>query len=76
MSASQELNETEPDALVPVNLELVKDLWLPNIFIYNLKTFKVIDVLSKLSGLWIDTDKNVLYSQATLIKIMCPMRFA
>ena len=37
---------------------------------------KVIDVLSKLSGLWIDTDKNVLYSQATLIKIMCPMRFA
>ena len=29
------------DALIPVNLELVKQLWLPNIFIYNLKTFKV-----------------------------------
>ena len=61
--------------MVPTSVELVKDLWLPNIFIYNLKTFKVIDVLSKLSGLWIDTKKNVLYSQATLIKIMCPMRF-
>ena len=26
---------------MPMNLEFVKDLWLPNIFIYNLKTFKV-----------------------------------
>ena len=26
---------------IPMNLEFVKDLWLPNIFIYNLKTFKV-----------------------------------
>ncbi len=36
----RELNQTSPDSLVPVNLELVNDLWLPNIFIYNLKTFK------------------------------------
>ena len=27
--------------MIPVNLELVNELWLPNIFIYNLKTFKV-----------------------------------
>jgi len=60
---------------VPTNVELIEDLWLPNIFIYNLKTFKVIEVLSKLSGLWIDSEKNVLYSQATQITIMCPMRF-
>ena len=53
---------------VPMNLEFVKDLWLPNIFIYNLKTYKVIDVLSKLAGLWIDTKKLILYSQATHIR--------
>merc|ERR1719210_1892264 len=29
----------EEDQLVPVNLELIHDLWVPNIFIYNLKTF-------------------------------------
>ena len=52
----------------PMNLEFVKDLWLPNIFIYNLKTYKVIDVLSKLAGLWIDTNKFILYSQATHIR--------
>ena len=32
--------EEEGD-MVPVNVELVNHLWLPNIFIYNLKTFKV-----------------------------------
>ena len=67
-------NSTEP-VMVPMNLEFIKDLWMPNIFIYNLKTYKVIDVLSKLAGLWIDTEKNVLYSQATHITFICPMRF-
>ena len=67
-------NSTDP-VMVPMNLEFIKDLWVPNIFIYNLKTYKVIDVLSKLAGLWIDTDKNVLYSQATHITFICPMRF-
>ena len=31
--------------MVPMNLEFVKDLWLPNIFIYNLKTYKVIMIM-------------------------------
>jgi hypothetical protein len=34
----------------------------------------VIDVLSKMAGLWIDTNKTVLYSQATHITFICPMR--
>ena len=73
--ASRRPNNSMEPVTVPMNLEFVKDLWLPNIFIYNLKTYKVIDVLSKLAGLWIDTDKNVLYSQATHITFICPMRF-
>ena len=67
-------NSTE-HVMVPMPLELIKDLWVPNIFVYNLKTYKVIDVLSKLAGLWIDTNLNVLYSQATHITFICPMRF-
>ena len=46
---------------IAVNLELIHDLWVPNIFIYNLKTFQVIDVLSKLAGLWINNKKEVYY---------------
>ncbi len=64
-----------PDIMVPTNIEFVKDLWVPNILIYNLKTYKVIDVLNKLAGLWIYADKSVLYSQATHITFICPMRF-
>ena len=32
----------EADTLTPVDLNLINDLWVPNVFIYNLKTFKVI----------------------------------
>ena len=68
-------NNVNESIMVPMNLEFIKDLWIPNIFIYNLKTYKVIDVLSKLAGLWITTEKSVLYSQATHITFICPMRF-
>ena len=63
------------DVAESMNLEFVKSLWLPNIFIYNLKTYKVIDVLSKLAGLWLYANGQVLYSQATHITFICPMRF-
>jgi hypothetical protein len=62
--AGPDVNVTNnPNILVPTNLEFVKDLWVPNIFIYNLKTYKVMDVLNKLAGLWIGADFSVLYSQ-------------
>jgi len=63
------------NTMIPVNLELVRDLWLPNIFIYNLKTFKVVEVLSKHAGLWITLNNEIMYSQATHINFICPMRF-
>ena len=64
-----------PNISVPMNLEMIKDLWLPNILIYNLKTYKVMDVLSKLAGLWILGDYTVMYSEATHITFICPMHF-
>lgn len=68
-------NSTDP-VKVPMSLELINDLWVPNIFIYNLKTYKVISVLSKLAGLWIDTEKNVLYRDETLTSINIKAIFA
>lgn len=53
----------EANDMVPVNVELVNHLWLPNIFIYNLKTFKVVQVLSKHAGLWVTKGKEIMYSQ-------------
>ncbi|QQP40147.1 Gammaaminobutyric acid receptor subunit deltalike, partial [Caligus rogercresseyi] len=64
-----------PNIVVPMSTEFVKDVWMPDIFIYSLKTYKVMDVLNKLAGLWIGADKTILYSQATHITFICPMRF-
>ena len=68
-------SESSNDSLVPMSLEFINALWVPNIFIYNLKTYKVVTVLSKLAGLWIKPNKDVLYSQSTHITFICPMRF-
>merc|ERR1711936_884360 len=65
----------DSNGLVPISANFVKDLWLPNIFIYNLRSFEVMDVLRRLSGLWIDADKNIPYSQAATITFYCPFDF-
>ena len=57
-----------------VNLELINSLWVPNIFIYNLKTFRVIDVLSKLAGLWIDRRKRIYYRCRLTLVIGCILK--
>lgn len=36
---------------------------------------QVVEVLSKHAGLWITTNNDVFYSQATHITFICPMRF-
>ena len=44
---------------------------------YSYATFcrQVVEVLSKHAGLWITTNNDVFYSQATHITFICPMRF-
>ena len=37
--------------------------------------FQVIDVLSKLAGLWVNAKKEIMYSQASQITFICPMIF-
>ena len=36
---------------------------------------QVIDVLSKLAGLWVNAKKEIMYSQASQITFICPMIF-
>ena len=49
---------------------------LPFSFIsLSLSLFQVIDVLSKLAGLWVNAKKEIMYSQASQITFICPMIF-
>ena len=43
-------NSLEPDFWYPVSLEFLNDLWIPNVFIYNLKSFSSLQVLKRLAG--------------------------
>ena len=43
-------NTIEPGFWYPVSLEFLQDLWIPNVFIYNLKSFANAQVLKRLAG--------------------------
>ena len=43
-------NTIDPGTWYPVSLEFLQDVWIPNVFIYNLKSFKNISVLKRLAG--------------------------
>jgi len=62
-------------SLTAINLHILKSLWLPDVEILNLKSFETHSVLSKLEGIWIDSNLEVMYALATRITFICPMRF-
>ena len=43
-------NTIEPGFWYPVSLEFLNDMWIPNVFIYSLKSFSNNQVLKTLSG--------------------------
>ncbi len=36
---------------------------MPNVFVYNLVSFKALECLKKLAGMWIKKDKVFVYNQ-------------
>ena len=52
-------NTVEPGFWYPVSLEFLNDVWIPNVFIYNLKGFKNISVLKKLAGMNLWFKQNI-----------------
>ena len=40
----------DPNSWIPVDVSFIKEFWLPDAEILNLKEFKTLDVLSKLEG--------------------------
>ena len=53
----------------------VQKIWIPDVEILNLKEFKTLDVLSKLEGLWLNRNLELIYAVACRIIWICPMTF-
>merc|ERR1719320_1459219 len=60
---------------IPLDVDFLKSLWVPKIFVYNLKKFEVVDAMSKLDGLMVNKHNNVFYSQLAYMTFLCPMQF-
>ena len=65
----------DEDKLTAVNLQILRRLWLPDVEIINLKEFETHQVLTKLEGIWLNKDDNLVYAIATRITFICPMKF-
>jgi hypothetical protein len=65
----------DENAWIPVDVSFIKEFWLPDTEILNLKEFKTLHVLSKLEGLWLNKNKEIMYAVATRITFICPMTF-
>ena len=66
---------SEVPVLTALNLAILKDLWMPDVEIRNLQSFETHTILSKLEGLWVDEDHNLMHALASRITFICPMRF-
>ena len=51
-------NSLQPEDWYPVSLEFLNDLWIPNVFIYNLKSFQNVAVLKKFTMKFVILDKG------------------
>jgi len=67
-------NSSQPNWMA-IDLDFVENLWLPNIFIYDLKEFKAIHVLHKLAALYVVKEGELFYQQSTHVTFLCAMRF-
>ena len=55
-------NFSEP-VWLPLDLDFMKYLWVPNVFVYNLVSFRTLDCLKKLAGLWVVSGQTLFYNQ-------------
>ena len=64
---------------VLANISLSRSLWIPNVLIVNVKSFKTMSGLEDETGLFIRDSgpgkpMDVLYIQLAEVTILCPMR--
>ena len=47
---------------LPIDINFLKQLWLPNVYVYDLVSFNPLECLEKLAGLWVVEKKEIFYN--------------
>ena len=55
---------------VPIDIMFLNQLWVPNIFIYDLRAFTALNVLKKLAGVWIIEGRQIYYNQVSTVSLI------
>ena len=50
---------------VPIDLDFMQYLWVPNVFVYDIAEFHAIECLKRLAGIWVVKDKELFYNQVS-----------
>ena len=53
----------DAETFTPIDLNFLNHMWVPNIFIYDLRSFKTINVLKKLASCYVIGTDKVYFSQ-------------
>ena len=56
-------NSSESSGWLPIDVNFMTHLWVPNVFVYNLVAFEILECLQKLSGLWVVGKQDLFYNQ-------------
>ena len=75
LESNLDSGDDEEETWIPVDVSFIKEFWIPDAEILNLKEFKTLDVLNKLEGLWLNGNYGIMYAVATRITFICPMTF-
>ena len=59
-------NSSAPVSWLPIDVNFMTHLWVPNVFVYNLVTFEISECLQPLSGLWVVGEKDLFYNQVNI----------
>lgn len=68
-------NESDNSEMVAVNINILPKIWLPDLEIMDLMSFETHKILSKLEGVWVDGNNEVMYAMASKITFICQMDF-
>ena len=56
-------NSVNNATYTPIDLKFLDHVWVPNIFIYDLKSYGAMNVLKKLAGVYIVGTDRVYYNE-------------
>ena len=68
-------SETSDKTWENMDVSLLKYIWVPDVYIYNLRDLTIPSLYGPFGGLWVSNETYVWMSNELHLKLSCPMKF-